>query len=237
MGYNNKTSKSVVNPRAFFDLFHASDEQRLAYQPLFLSINATSDGSDAPSFGLFERKGQLFIVSGSECSEWGFEGQFEPELTSLRELQFVVEHELGIVDGRDFFHSGLRAVADRIAASGRFHSSGELSEQYVEYLAASEVGKIANLPPMSPTFSGREVLVEPGVSFYRFDLDFEQGLAPVFVSPSGTVSIGELAGAPKDMSGPELSKFASDLVGSIELGIDILTFDQESAAAPKRPRA
>lgn len=236
MGYKNNISTNDISPRAFFDLFHASPEQRLAYQPLFLTINSTSDGSDAPSFGLFERKGQLFTVSGSECSQWGFEGQFEPELTSLRELQFSLDHDLGMVDGRDFFHSGLLAVADRIAASGRFQSSGELSSLYVEYLSAGEIGKIQNLPSMSPTFSDREVSVEPGLSFYQFDLAFGEGSAPIFVSPSGTVSIGAREGAPRDMFGPEMSKFVSDLLGSIELGIDIFTSESSSTPARKSPR-
>lgn len=236
MGYRNSLSTTAISPRAFFDRFGASPEQRLAYQPLFLTINSTCDGSDAPSFGLFERKGQLFTVSGSECSQWGFEGQFEPELTSLRELQFSLDHDLGMVDGRDFFHSGLRAVSDRIAASGRFQSVGELSSSYVEYLSANEVGKIQNLPSMSPAFSDREVFVEPGLSFYRFDLALGQASAPVFVSPSGTVSIGASEGAPRDMFGPEMSKFVSDLLGSIELGIDIFASDSSSAPARKSPR-
>ena len=233
MGYKNSISTQSASPRAFFDLFHATREQRLAYQPLFLTINSTSDGSDAPSFGLFERKGQLFTVSGSECSQWGFEGQFEPELTSLRELQFSLDHQLGIVDGRDFFHSGLLAVAERIASSGRFQLSGELSSLYVDYLAAAEVGRIPNLPSMSTTFSDREVCVEPGLSFYRFDLSLAGESVPVFISPSGTVSMGGLP-SPGCMSCPEMSRFISDLLGSIELGIDI--FSSERSAGPRPPR-
>lgn len=43
------------------------------------------------AFVLFRQDGKLYEVHGSHCSCYGFEGQWEPEETSLKALRFEVE--------------------------------------------------------------------------------------------------------------------------------------------------
>lgn len=44
-------------------------------------------GCDSSSFFLFKQKGKLYEVHGSHCSCYGFEGQWEPEETSVVALK------------------------------------------------------------------------------------------------------------------------------------------------------
>lgn len=46
-----------------------------------------SYGCDSSSFFLFKRNGKLYEVNGSHCSCYGFEGQWEPEETTLEALK------------------------------------------------------------------------------------------------------------------------------------------------------
>lgn len=56
------------------------------YHPLLLVDNSSRSGEMAHSFGLFVKDGALFEVTGSECSVWNFNGQWEPEETSTAVL-------------------------------------------------------------------------------------------------------------------------------------------------------
>ena len=46
--------------------------------------NGSYDGS---TFVLFERGGELYEVNGGHCSCYGLEGQWDPELTSVKALE------------------------------------------------------------------------------------------------------------------------------------------------------
>lgn len=56
------------------------------YHPLLLVDNSSTSGEMAHSFGLFIKDDALFEVTGSECSVWNFNGQWEPEETSTTAL-------------------------------------------------------------------------------------------------------------------------------------------------------
>ena len=45
---------------------------------------------DGTAFVLFERGGKLYEVNGGHCSCYGLEGQWEPEETSVEELEFRI---------------------------------------------------------------------------------------------------------------------------------------------------
>ena len=68
----------------FLEKFGAVDATT-TYHPLLVN-NYTCTGELAHSFGLFVKDGALFEVTGSECSVWNFNGQWEPEETSTAAL-------------------------------------------------------------------------------------------------------------------------------------------------------
>lgn len=76
------------------------------YEPvniLFASYDTDNYSGDA--FVLFEKEGKLFEVNGSHCSCYGLEGQFDPEETTLQEIEFrLVNGKMGVDDysGNEF---------------------------------------------------------------------------------------------------------------------------------------
>ena len=48
------------------------------------------DGNDA--FVLFTENGKLYEVNASHCSCYGLEGQWQPELTTVKSLRYTMEH-------------------------------------------------------------------------------------------------------------------------------------------------
>ncbi len=68
------------------------------YEPvniLFASYGVNNYFGDA--FILLEKEGKLFEVNGSHCSCMGLEGQFDPEETTLEEIEFrLVNGKLGL---------------------------------------------------------------------------------------------------------------------------------------------
>lgn len=53
---------------------------------LFASYNQANYSGDA--WVLFEEDGELYEVNGSHCSCYGLEGQWEPEIVTLEELEY-----------------------------------------------------------------------------------------------------------------------------------------------------
>ena len=50
-----------------------------------------SESYDGSAFVLFERDGKLYEVNGSHCSCYGLEGQWDPEETSVEELEHRIK--------------------------------------------------------------------------------------------------------------------------------------------------
>ena len=64
---------------------------------LFASYGYANYSGDA--WVLFEKEGKLFEVNGSHCSCYGLEGQFEPEETDLKALEFRLQKGTWGLDG------------------------------------------------------------------------------------------------------------------------------------------
>lgn len=79
------------NANIFQKRFNAENKIFKQYNPLFLAITYSYDGSLAPSFGLFEKNGELYTVFGEECSVFDFNGQFEPEITTIDILELSIK--------------------------------------------------------------------------------------------------------------------------------------------------
>lgn len=62
---------------------------------LFASYGTGNYSGEA--FVLFEKDGKLYEVNASHCSCYGLEGQFEPEETTLEEIEFrLVNGKIGV---------------------------------------------------------------------------------------------------------------------------------------------
>lgn len=98
-----------------------SDAQE--YHPLLLVNNSSCSGEIAQSFGLFVKDGALFEVTGTECSVWDFDGQWEPEQTSTAELLHRLDKgTLGTVGDEDSqFSEPLRAILEWIDSALQKH--------------------------------------------------------------------------------------------------------------------
>jgi hypothetical protein len=110
------TATEKVN--AFMERFGAPDDALDTYHPVFLVDNHSTSGEVAASFGLFIRDGVLHEVHGSECSVWDFDGQWEPEETSLPSLRHrLTKGTFGQDDnGEDQFRTALLDLVSRIPA-------------------------------------------------------------------------------------------------------------------------
>lgn len=109
----------------FLKRFGVSADVLDEYQPLFLVNNQSSSGEIAGSFGLFVKDNVLFEVNGTECSVWDFDGQWEPEQTSVAILLHRLDKGALGKEGfeEDHFDQQLRALLLRISqptASSKF---------------------------------------------------------------------------------------------------------------------
>lgn len=80
--FRNEQKTPAEKVQIFLEAFGAPNDAVFEYRPLLLALNSSSSGEVAASFGLFEKTGELFEVSGSECSIWEFNGCWEPEATN-----------------------------------------------------------------------------------------------------------------------------------------------------------
>ena len=94
----------------FFKLFKTPPVDQQVFTPLLLVNNYSRSGEVAESFGLFVKEGQLFEVHGSECSVWDFDGQWEPEPTTVQALLHRLDHGRLGQDPDHPFHEPLRQV-------------------------------------------------------------------------------------------------------------------------------
>ena len=69
--------------------YEASEDEANKYDILIAYESVGSWGCDSSSWFLLKEKatGKLFETHGSHCSCYGFEGQFEPEETTVEYLQ------------------------------------------------------------------------------------------------------------------------------------------------------
>jgi hypothetical protein len=89
---------------SYFGNFESNDDIIREFQiseDVLQDVNVLIAAYDIPSyegyaFVLFERCGLLYEVHGYHCSCYGLENQWEPEMTTWRDLQFRLEN------GRDF---------------------------------------------------------------------------------------------------------------------------------------
>lgn len=66
------------------------DEGVKNYNVLFASYSYANYSGDA--FVLLEKDGELYEVNGGHCSCYGLEGQFSPEKTDLKAIQYRLEN-------------------------------------------------------------------------------------------------------------------------------------------------
>lgn len=135
----------------FFDRFNASAAQRKAFKPLFLALASSACGELAQSFGLFEKSGALFEVSGTECSMRGFDGQFSPEPSSIPELRHrAALGNLGRseIDQGDLYAGALLAALDRLEV--RFGSPAAEPDIAQELLCAQPFFELWQLSEFGP---------------------------------------------------------------------------------------
>lgn len=135
----------------FFSKFGASPAQRKSYKPLFLALASSASGELAQSFGLFEKSGSLFEVSGTECSMRGFDGQFSPEPTSIAELRHrAALGNLGRsdLDQGDLYAFALLAALDRLEP--RFGAEPGQPEIAQELLCAQPFFELWQLSEFGP---------------------------------------------------------------------------------------
>jgi hypothetical protein len=122
----------------FFTSFHMTEKQIREYRPLFLAMVSSCSGEITQSFGLFERSGVLWEVTGTECSVWNFNGQFEPEPTNPVALRHrVVNGDLGKSDsdGGDLYGQDLLRLLDspgmRLFQSGKLNDEGRVALGFI----------------------------------------------------------------------------------------------------------
>lgn len=104
----------------FFKRFGVTADQvkEEGYRPLFLAYGNSRSGEESMSFGLLEKEGALFEVHGTECSVWDFNGQWEPEATSVNALRHRLDKGyLGCNEGNDDFHQELGEYLDKLEPS------------------------------------------------------------------------------------------------------------------------
>lgn len=88
-----------ANQEDVFNQFGISDTSGIKI--LFASYVDENYSGDA--WVLFSKRGELYEVNGSHCSCYGLEGQWEPELVSLPELENRIKNgTFGTLYGNDF---------------------------------------------------------------------------------------------------------------------------------------
>lgn len=225
----------------FFDLFGADDKQRRNYKPIFLAITHSSYGECAPSFGVFEKNDQLYSVYGTECSMWDFNGQFNPELTTLDMLLSEVKNEIGVIDGRDEFNAKLLNCIKDLQSLNKFKDLSEnaLVKDYVDYVNSFEVGDVTSNSSFFITsadfeiFKSNLVNIEDNIEFYKFKIksEWDEELT-LFLKPNGILNCSETKNKNYiKMTTPCIAKFVSDLIGSIELKTNI--FEEQNVSVKK----
>jgi hypothetical protein len=224
----------------FFDRFKANEKQRKSYKPIFLAIIQSSYGECAPSFGLFEKNDQLYSVYGNECSMWDFNGQFNPELTTIDSLLLEVKNEIGMVDGQNVFNTTLSNCIKNLELSNRFNSATDnaLIKDYVDYINSFEIGNISDHSKFINSehleiFKSNLVNIEDNIDFYKFKIksDWDEVLT-LFLKPDGTLNCSETKNESYiRMDTQCIIKFVSDLIGSIELQTNI--FEEENVSVKK----
>lgn len=92
-----------------------TEVEKEGYRPLFLAYGQSCGGEPATSFGLFEKKGRLYEVHGTESSIEDFNGQWEPEETYPAALYHALVHgTLGWDDENDEFHTLLKSWLEEL---------------------------------------------------------------------------------------------------------------------------
>ena len=84
----------------FPDYFHEVKPISLATDDEIVFASYGGGAYEGDALVLYERNGQLYEVSGSHCSCYGLEGQWEPEATSWQALQErqLYDHDTEAVD-------------------------------------------------------------------------------------------------------------------------------------------
>lgn len=225
----------------FFDRFSAEKNQRKNYKPIFLAIVNSSYGECSPSFGIFEKNNQLYTVYGTECSMWDFNGQFNPELTTIDLLLLEVKNKIGIVDGTDKFNTKLLDCINELKSSNQFDSLSQnaLVKDYIDYINSFEISNIYKYTSSFITsenlkiFKSNLVIIEDNIEFYKFKItsDWNEELT-LFLNANGNLNCKEIKNNNYiNMKTPCIKKFVSDLVGSMELNTNI--FEETSSNIKK----
>lgn len=124
----------------FLNRFGASKEDAEGCEPLFLAISQSHGGEMANSLGIFVKDESLHMVSGSECSAWDFDGQFELEPISMVELIKMARGGYGGNSCSDSFNAELIACVSAIMnlPSEILKKSEVLSKDLAEYISSEE---------------------------------------------------------------------------------------------------
>lgn len=228
MSYN-ATLIGCSSVNQFFDRFSANDHQGKNYHPIFLAIVYSSYGECCPSFGLFERNGQLYTVYGTECSIWDFNGQFEPELTTIDSLLLDTQEGIGFVDGRDVFNTKLSKCIKELQLSDKYSNShnNSLVQDYMQYINSFVVGNI-DISNSLEVFTSNLLEIEDHIIVYKFNVQAEwDELLSLYLTPDGKLSCAATKNEKYvTMNAFCVQKFISDFMGSIELGMNI--FEKQS---------
>lgn len=112
--WNKHTEEQIF---AEFECYEANkDKNALAEKhkgERILFASYTYEGYEGSAWVLFTKGGKLYEVSGSHCSCYGLEGQWEPQETSLKALEMRVR-------GKDW-------------GTSRYDGSG-FSKEFIEFL-------------------------------------------------------------------------------------------------------
>lgn len=185
---------SQATPQEFARAFGLSHGIPSDFEPLLLSLNSSSTGEIAQSFGLFDCRGLLYEVIGTECSVWEFNGQWDPEPTTVESLmRRLDEGSLGLGgDGEDHFASALRqllqplagrpqrgfTMGDRLRLTLAWppdapHAQRTISIQDSEAFARVFAARLIAAAELVPCFDGHDdqpvARLQPGRRFYAFE--------------------------------------------------------------------
>lgn len=181
MSYNQPAGNA--SPEAFSKAFHLDDGIPKGFITLFLSLNHTGSGEATESFGLFACGGMLYEVVGSECSMWDFNGQWDPEPTTLDALRHRIrDGRLGTDgDGNDRFASDLGHALDeiegRLSATRAFNAGDRLRLAHQVH----DLGGKAGYRPMTVDLGPVGAVDEPSIAGGKH-LDFGSLFAAVFAA-------------------------------------------------------
>ena len=113
--HQGKPNTYVAEKRKALDAILASPK----YQGIRVLLACyTQECYDGDAFVLFLRDGKLFEVNAYHCSCYGFEGQWEPELTTAQDLRFrLSKGTLGTsYNDQDVFASKLATILNTLEA-------------------------------------------------------------------------------------------------------------------------